>query len=634
MAWVYRAEGVRDLRQQQQQQQQHRMVRREGQGDDDEDSDCSSSLSFLSSIMGEGDSMSSGSGGAYFEGPDFLDHMDFMFQQAEEKLNTELVSILGGGEEDDINADIVENEISTKEVNNTTFSSDGFSRNEDASFVADGRAPATEHLPFLSAHTKEVRAAPSPVQTPSRSKKGPGKGKETLLVAGTAPLAREKQKEGTNITAKKRLSLKRFLPNPFRRFKKGRARKDCKQEKLIEKAVVEEDQPFDCESINGHADSVTEDSASLEIVLMEEEGSPDLASSPPPMITRKVTPEKADDNCKRRYGVDIHQSPPSAVATNTTSRSSPSSMPAKKSKHRKQPSREAFDRLISVLDRPFPYWKELDELFRCVFPWTLYQRGRMMHHLIHFLELKLGLDEYVPTGLILPTLVVDEAWRTLVMETTLYRKILNCLQDFHDKPRAMIHYSFVHCQGLSTKERLDKVRRTQSLFQVYFKEIMPSTIDDEPPSPTTSSSPRQEESPISVKNRFGATNVDKLAFIPFNKEGIVSKEGNDDDHYRPVTEAIKVETRCVAPPAMYALRPCERTYLSPPATIMPPLVPDFGNRDSPTPQAQGVEVSWNATLSPGSYFSSGAAAMGACGSEAPSTGADSDILLGLGMLEL
>ncbi len=145
---------------------------------------------------------------------------------------------------------------------------------------------------------------------------------------------------------------------------------------------------------------------------------------------------------------------------------------------------EQFVRFCSILDRPFQYWQALNTIFKEVYPdWTSYQRGRMIHHLVHFLELKIGMDEYVPTGLLLPTSVVELAWRALVMETSLYLEVIYALQDFHAKDREMIHYTFIMNQMLSPKETEDKIRRTQSLFVLYFKEAMPSSINDEPSKP-------------------------------------------------------------------------------------------------------------------------------------------------------
>ena len=56
------------------------------------------------------------------------------------------------------------------------------------------------------------------------------------------------------------------------------------------------------------------------------------------------------------------------------------------------------------------------------------------------------------------------------METQIYVKITHALQDFHLKPRGIIHYTFVSDQTLACKEAEDMIRHTQSLFFVYFKE--------------------------------------------------------------------------------------------------------------------------------------------------------------------
>ena len=134
----------------------------------------------------------------------------------------------------------------------------------------------------------------------------------------------------------------------------------------------------------------------------------------------------------------------------------------------------------SILNQPFEFWQELNVTFMDTYPkWTSHQRQRMIHHLVHFLELKVGMDEFVPTLFLLPTPVVEEAWKALVTETLLYLNVLHALQDFHGRPREMIHYSNRENRQLSQKERIDRIRRTQSLFWLYFKEPMPVSIMDE-----------------------------------------------------------------------------------------------------------------------------------------------------------
>ncbi|CAJ1945026.1 unnamed protein product [Cylindrotheca closterium] len=161
------------------------------------------------------------------------------------------------------------------------------------------------------------------------------------------------------------------------------------------------------------------------------------------------------------------------------------------------------DRFESVLDRPFRYWKALDQVLEYSNPeWLNYQRGRMVHYLIHFLELKIGFQDYnvdPPSrslstddqesnasvsnggGQLMPSPVVDEAWKALILESQLYEKITRYLQEFHGQPvYQYIHYSRVRTvMNSSTKRQAtipEELITTQSLFQDYFHELMPSSI--------------------------------------------------------------------------------------------------------------------------------------------------------------
>ena len=147
-------------------------------------------------------------------------------------------------------------------------------------------------------------------------------------------------------------------------------------------------------------------------------------------------------------------------------------------------------RFESILDRPFTLWKEMDSVFSALIPeWRSQERGSMIHHLVHFLELKIGMDEYVPGQTMLaPSPLVDQAWRALVLETQLYNRVTHVIQDFHYKPYKMVHYSIFRKGGDDTK-----FRRTQSLFQVYFREQMPVELErrvSTPPPPSTSPVPQ------------------------------------------------------------------------------------------------------------------------------------------------
>ena len=173
----------------------------------------------------------------------------------------------------------------------------------------------------------------------------------------------------------------------------------------------------------------------------------------------------------------------------------------------------------SVLDQPYPLFFDIDDLFTSYIPeWDYSQRGHMVHHLIQFLELKVSMEEYSPAArdsLLAPTPMVDKAWRVLVTETELYQQVIGSIQDFHGRPRQMVHYSVMRQRSkrrrqqrpikqesgnknksnTKNREKMKKTSsryggtnvfdghnsrlyRTQALYQVYFQEQMPEGRDE------------------------------------------------------------------------------------------------------------------------------------------------------------
>jgi hypothetical protein len=129
----------------------------------------------------------------------------------------------------------------------------------------------------------------------------------------------------------------------------------------------------------------------------------------------------------------------------------------------------------SVLDRPFNKWNDIDIVISIVEPeWGNQQRGYVIRQLIHFLELKVVMDDYTPGRVLAPSSVVAKAWKALLLETQLYQRVCCIIQDFHGRTRQMIHHSLTRGDN-DTGERLS---RTQALFHSYFGGIMPTTIDD------------------------------------------------------------------------------------------------------------------------------------------------------------
>jgi len=85
----------------------------------------------------------------------------------------------------------------------------------------------------------------------------------------------------------------------------------------------------------------------------------------------------------------------------------------------------------------------------------------------------------VPSILLWPTEVLEDAWRVLVLETSLYNQLVTQIHAFHGQnPSRPIPYSFAAARNITPEERAQKIQRTQSLFCVYFEEQMPATWED------------------------------------------------------------------------------------------------------------------------------------------------------------
>eukprot|EP00934_Nitzschia_sp_Nitz4_P005204 Nitzschia sp. Nitz4//scaffold234_size30613//28045//29166//NITZ4_007968-RA/size30613-processed-gene-0.23-mRNA-1//-1//CDS//3329543431//5194//frame0 len=182
-----------------------------------------------------------------------------------------------------------------------------------------------------------------------------------------------------------------------------------------------------------------------------------------------------DWDCNSKESYSKHSSFDSKVSREESSVKETSSSLPKSPLHKPASAHDQFE---SILDHPFSHWSELNGLFKKNFAdWTSYQRARMIHHLVHYLELKVAIDEYGPQGLLVPGPVLDEAWEALVREPSLYCKIVHSIQDFHHKPHRMIEYSALDINYIFEME--DKLVRTQSLFKVYFRETLPMLIEDD-----------------------------------------------------------------------------------------------------------------------------------------------------------
>jgi hypothetical protein len=131
----------------------------------------------------------------------------------------------------------------------------------------------------------------------------------------------------------------------------------------------------------------------------------------------------------------------------------------------------------SVLTKPFRLWNNIEDLVAEFLPeWSPGERSYVIKNLLRFLELKVIMDEYEPNKLLAPTQLVAHAWHVLILETKLYRDVAFTIQDFHARPRRMIHHGLMSkSEKNGYEERLD---RTQSLFMSYYQSEMPRELTE------------------------------------------------------------------------------------------------------------------------------------------------------------
>jgi hypothetical protein len=491
---------------------------------------------------------------------DHLKRMDLLFHETENQLDAELASIFGrhyeGGEDDGDGAESV------------GFISMGRSDEQRGEIYRKGIITATK-----------VRA----VVTPTAN-------------ASATPCAAP-----ANVTTREKSTIGHPKPtNLPTRTISTRPKEIRNAEKNAE--MFWEERPFDCDSLSPATPTENPhipDDSIQKILVMEN--------------IKKVTPDKAMETSKQF--VHAYQEAMDRPPDRTRNTSGTPSVRSNATNSTKKSNETIFqsDRFISVLDQPFQYWSELNTIFRQVFAWTPSQRGRMVHHLIHFLELKLGVDEYDAAGLLLPTLVVEEAWRALVLETSLYRDVLNFLHDFHGKPRKIIDYSLVRCSGVPQKDRIDKVRRTQSLFLVYFQETMPVNINDEPSMP--SSGPATASSSHILPHMAGMSLSRPHPAVDTERARLMKSAATRNLPSPNILESMKTGISTIS----------GSDDLS---SIAGSQNSTFQVSPSSKREVANSSAGWNPNLSPGTHWSGETER-----SESSSADNISDILLGLGMLE-
>ncbi|VEU40593.1 unnamed protein product [Pseudo-nitzschia multistriata] len=129
----------------------------------------------------------------------------------------------------------------------------------------------------------------------------------------------------------------------------------------------------------------------------------------------------------------------------------------------------------SVLAQPFSLWNEIEEIVsEFLVDFSTSQRSHIIKNLIRFLELKVMMGEYKPSGLLSPTEAVAHVWHVLILETELYRDVVYAIQDFHARPHRFIHHALF--RKYHTNEYYDQLERTQRLFKSYYGTEMPAVL--------------------------------------------------------------------------------------------------------------------------------------------------------------
>jgi hypothetical protein len=134
-------------------------------------------------------------------------------------------------------------------------------------------------------------------------------------------------------------------------------------------------------------------------------------------------------------------------------------------------------RFKSVLTQPFSHWNDIEDVIaEFMTEWSPSERSSIIQNLIRFLELKVILEEYESKKLLAPTQLVGHAWHVLILETELYRDVTIAVQEFHARPRRMIHHTLLRRHEKAEFEQ--RLKRTQRLFKAYYGAEMPGSLKE------------------------------------------------------------------------------------------------------------------------------------------------------------
>jgi hypothetical protein len=195
------------------------------------------------------------------------------------------------------------------------------------------------------------------------------------------------------------------------------------------------------------------------------------------------------DGCHNRMaGISYAAKRSATAAAAAASSSIRTAATSKRAKHPRLATAIPNTKFESVMDRPFSPWNDMEAVIAKFVPsWTHRHRGCILRHTIRFLELKVVMDELVSSHLLEPSRLVEVAWRALLLETRLYKRVTCYIHDFHGRKRRTIHHSMVNLHNEPVHLARDRFLRAQSLFQCCYGEQMPVTLEDLDAADTASS---------------------------------------------------------------------------------------------------------------------------------------------------
>ena len=204
------------------------------------------------------------------------------------------------------------------------------------------------------------------------------------------------------------------------------------------------------------------------------------------------------------------------------------------------------DHFKSVLSCPFKQWNAIDNALAKSLPrWTCSQRSKMINVLIHFLEIKVIVGDYARHDqMLVPTGLVRLAWDALAIRKKLHKQVIIYIHDFHGLRRRQIFRPPKQPEGVFSQEyeenEIAVINRTQSLFALYFGELMPESLlelkeEDNDSILTDDLKFRQFQTP-DLESAFWDKVLNNTCFVPANC--LKGQNGNNSNQHKVEVNSV------------------------------------------------------------------------------------------------